>query len=76
MFADRMVKGPSRRWEHRHTVTPRGPLESVLIDDIDYELPLGALGRVLGGGFARREIERLFAYRHEVTRAACESAAA
>jgi ligand-binding SRPBCC domain-containing protein len=73
MFADRIVKGPFRSWLHRHIVTPRGAKESLLTDDVTYELPLGVLGRVAGGPFARREIERLFAYRHEVTRAACEA---
>ena len=74
MFADRMVRGPFARWLHRHVVTPEGDDRCRLTDDIEYELPLGALGRVFGGGFARRELERLFAFRHEVTRAACEQA--
>src|SRR4051794_33176630 len=34
MFADRMLEGPFRRWVHRHTITPHGPSESVLTDDI------------------------------------------
>lgn len=72
MFADRMVEGPFKSWLHRHIVTPRGAEECTLRDDIEYELPLGALGRVFGGAFARRELERLFTYRHEVTRKACE----
>ncbi|HSO32086.1 MAG TPA: SRPBCC family protein [Labilithrix sp.] len=72
MFADRMNKGPFASWLHRHVVTARGPNECTLTDDIDYELPLGVLGRVVGGGFARRELERLFAYRHDVTKSACE----
>jgi hypothetical protein len=72
MFADRMLRGPFASWVHKHIVTPEGPREATLTDEIEYELPLGALGRVFGGGFARRELERLFAYRHEVTRRACE----
>lgn len=74
MFADRMLEGPFAAWLHRHIVTPRGPSESVLRDEIDYELPLGALGRLFGGPFARRELERLFDYRHEVTRRECLAA--
>jgi len=72
MFADRMTKGPFKSWLHRHIVTPLGDHESRLTDDITYELPLGVLGRVFGGGFARRELERLFEYRHRVTKEACE----
>ena len=73
MFADRMVKGPFASWLHHHVVTPRGPDQCVLTDEIDYELPLGAVGRTLGGPFARRTLERMFAFRHRVTREACEA---
>ncbi len=76
MFADRMVKGPFARWLHRHVVIARGPDACTLTDDIDYELPLAPLGRWLGGGVARRQLDRLFAFRHEVTRAACEARSA
>lgn len=74
MFADQMIEGPFAKWIHRHVVTPRGPTACVLTDDIEYELPFGAAGRFFGGRFARRSIERLFDYRHRVTRTACESA--
>ena len=70
MFADRMVKGPFRYWLHRHIVEPVSENESILIDDIEYALPLGPVGTFFGGWFARRELERLFAYRHRVTREA------
>jgi hypothetical protein len=72
MFADRMNRGPFASWLHKHVVTPTGPDACTLTDDIEYELPLGALGRLFGGAFARWELERLFAYRHRVTREACE----
>ncbi len=72
MFADKMVRGPFAHWLHRHVVTPKGPGQAVLTDDIEYELPLGWLGRVAGGWKARRDLERLFDYRHEITRQACE----
>lgn len=73
MFADRLVKGPFKKWLHRHVVTPRGDNECVLTDDIEYELPLGVLGQTFGGGFATKNLERLFEFRHEVTKKACES---
>jgi ligand-binding SRPBCC domain-containing protein len=74
MFADRLVKGPFKSWLHRHIVTPRGENECVLTDDIEYELPLGILGETFGGWFARSNLERLFEFRHRVTKEACESA--
>jgi ligand-binding SRPBCC domain-containing protein len=73
MFADRLVKGPFSKWLHRHIVTPRGPNECLLTDDIEYELPLGPIGKLFGGPFARRNLERLFDYRHRVTREAVET---
>lgn len=66
-FADRMVKGPFAHWLHRHLVLPSGG-GSILRDEIEYELPLGALGQLGGGWFVRRMLERLFAYRHDITR--------
>ncbi len=72
MFADRMVKGPFSYWLHRHIVEPVSENESILTDDIEYALPLGAVGNFFGGWFARRELERLFEFRHDVTRQACE----
>ncbi len=73
MFADRMLQGPFASWLHRHIVTPEGPDRCVLTDAIEYELPLGWLGRLFGGAFARRSLERMFEFRHRVTREACEA---
>ena len=72
MFADRMVEGPFASWLHRHVVTPKGPDRCVLTDDIEYELPLGLPGRIVGGPIARWQLQKMFDYRHEVTRRACE----
>ena len=66
-FVDVQREGPFAFWEHRHRVRPDGVGRSVLEDDITYALPLGALGRVLGGRFVRRKLQRLFGYRHRVT---------
>ncbi len=73
LFADRMLEGPFASWYHRHIVEPAGPDECTLIDDITYTLPMGPVGALFGGWFARRELDRLFAFRHDVTRRACEA---
>ena len=75
MFADRMLKGPFKSWLHRHIVTPRSPEQCVLTDDIEYELPLGLPGRIVGAPIARWQLQKMFDYRHEVTRRACEGEA-
>jgi len=67
-FRDVQVSGPFRRWEHTHLVEPDGPHACYLEDRVEYALPLGAVGRWLAGRFVRRKLERLFDYRHRVTR--------
>ncbi len=64
-FSDNMVRGPFARFAHRHDFLPDGDRGSILEDHVTYALPLGGLGRAIGGGFAKRQLERMFAYRHE-----------
>jgi ligand-binding SRPBCC domain-containing protein len=75
MFQDRQVSGPFAKWVHTHTIEPDGEGGSWLLDHIDYELPMGFVGRLFGGGFVRRKLERMFELRHRVTREACEARA-
>jgi ligand-binding SRPBCC domain-containing protein len=76
MFRDTMIRGPFPHWEHTHNfipdrpVTPDGPGACWLEDCVEYVLPLGALGRLVAGWYVRRKLDRLFAYRHTVTREA------
>jgi ligand-binding SRPBCC domain-containing protein len=74
MFEDVQVEGPFKRWRHRHTI---GPHEkgSVLRDEIEFETPLGALGRLAAPLLVEPRLKRLFDYRHRVTREWCEGAA-
>ncbi len=53
-------------------MTPIDEDSCVLRDDIEYELPMGVLGRIFGKPIAERQLQRLFEYRHRVTRQACE----
>ncbi len=73
MFSDRQVSGPFASWFHRHWFLDDGGGGTLLRDEIDYEVPLGAIGRWLLGGFVRQKIERMFEYRHEATRRIVES---
>lgn len=68
MFSDHQLTGPFARWEHVHSFEPQGD-HCVLEDRIDYELPLGIIGRTLGRRFVRNKLESAFAYRHAVTAA-------
>ncbi|MEO7598077.1 MAG: TIGR01777 family oxidoreductase, partial [Opitutus sp.] len=71
-FRDVLLSGPFARWEHLHRVVPEGPDACTLIDEISYQLPGGPLGRVLGGGVARRKLQQLFSWRHATTKADLE----
>jgi uncharacterized protein len=68
-FCDVQTSGPFRRWVHIHRMQPDGPDACFLEDHIDYDLPWGPAGRALAAGFVRRQLERLFVYRHAITRA-------
>jgi uncharacterized protein len=68
LFQDEQVSGPFARWVHTHRMWPEPPSSSVLEDEVVYALPLGLAGRAAGGGMARRRLERVFAYRHAITR--------
>jgi ligand-binding SRPBCC domain-containing protein len=73
LFVDEQESGPFARWTHRHRFLATGNGRTRLRDEIEFEPPLGWIGRALLGGFLRRKLERTFAYRHEVTRRAVES---
>ncbi|MFT5734292.1 MAG: hypothetical protein ACI8WY_002973 [Planctomycetota bacterium] len=65
-FVDRSLSGPFKTWVHRHAVEAADGGTSTLTDHIDYELPMGPLGRLFGGGFTRSKLERMFAWRHRI----------
>ena len=71
MFEDIQVKGPFRSWRHRHLVEPRKN-GATLLDEIDYEPPLGFVGRSFAPLLIESRLRKLFDYRHQVTREWCE----
>ncbi len=61
-FRDVQLRGPYKRWEHSHTLTPVAG--GTRIDDrIEYELPFGPVGEIAHRMIVRRELERIFRYR-------------
>ena len=66
-FVDVQESGPFASWTHEHTFTDVGRGGSVVGDRIDYTLPLGVAGALVGGSFTRRSLERLFRYRGTIT---------
>ena len=71
MFEDVQVKGPFRSWRHRHGIETHAE-GAILRDEVEYEPPLGFLGRTIAPLLVQKRLRKLFDYRHEVTRAWCE----
>ena len=68
-FVDEQVRGPFARWRHEHRFEPEGDGSTCrLVDAIEFALPLGPLGRLFGGALIRSKLERMFTYRHAITR--------
>lgn len=70
-FCDiQLSRGPFRSWRHCHRVRPErrdGIDGTLLTDEVQYELPLGALGEIAHALLLRRQIEAAFAFRHAQT---------
>jgi len=65
-FADVQVKGPFRRWEHRHEfeAAVRDGREGTLVRDVlEYDLGFGFLGRLAQRLFVGRQLRRTFEHR-------------
>lgn len=70
MFRDDMVGGPFRSWLHTHRFFADGG-ETILEDEVEYELPCGPLGRA-ASPFAVVGFEPMFRERHRRTKALLE----
>ena len=72
-FADVQESGPFSHWRHEHRFEADGGGHCVLVDEVEYELPLYLLSEPLVGWLVRRDLDRMFAWRHQVTREAFRS---
>lgn len=66
LFEDEQVKGPFARWRHQHRFEPAEG-GTMLVDRVEYLLPGGILGRLVDRLFVRRDIEKMFEWRHTRT---------
>jgi ligand-binding SRPBCC domain-containing protein len=71
MFEDVQVSGPFKSWRHRHLIEPHAE-GALLRDEIDFEPPLWILGDIATPLFIIPKLEKMFAYRHAITRKWCE----
>lgn len=63
-FVDCQVRGPYALWRHEHRFHPAGE-DTVMTDTVHYALPLGPIGRLVHATLVRRDVNRIFDYRHE-----------
>lgn len=63
-FRDVQLSGPFSEWNHRHEFRPTDG-GCLVVDELQYRLPMGRLGAWVAGPWVRRNIETLFAYRSE-----------
>jgi hypothetical protein len=61
-FADVQERGPYKSWRHTHSFrATAGGTE--MHDCVEYELPFGALGRLITGRLVARKLEAIFDFR-------------
>ena len=63
-FVDFQLKGPYKIWHHRHQFFPVAG-GTLMVDRVDYRLPLGTIGHFMGKPLVRRDVDKIFAYRRE-----------
>jgi ligand-binding SRPBCC domain-containing protein len=63
-FTDVQLRGPYRRWHHLHEFSEVDG-GTMMVDCVEYELPLGPLGGLAHALFVRRTLERIFDYRRD-----------
>ena len=61
-FIDTQLRGPYAVWRHQHIFVPDNG-GTRIIDDVEYALPFGILGRLAHVLLMRRDIERIFDFR-------------
>jgi len=69
-FCDTQLRGPFAYWLHCHRLMPEtrdGKPGTLLRDEVEYEMHLGALGEIGGRLFAALQFRSIFNYRHKRT---------
>jgi ligand-binding SRPBCC domain-containing protein len=76
LYVDEMLTGPFKKWIHSHKFrsvdSNNNQKQTQVIDEIDFELPYGIIGRIFDG-HAYRMLEKLFCNRKLATIRALEN---
>ncbi len=71
-YEDVQLKGPFESWRHKHIFEPITETSCKLIDDIEYTIPFGKPGELLGKSFVKNKLNTQFAYRHRQSKTEIE----
>ena len=71
-FVDVQLRGPYVLWHHRHTFEAVGD-STRMIDEVNYRLPLGWIGRAMHGLMVRRDLKAIFDYREQTVKRLLEA---
>ena len=72
MFEDVQISGPFKSWQHKHIIKSHQE-GAILRDEIHYEAPLWIFGAFAAPFLVQPKLEKMFAFRHKVTKDWCES---
>jgi len=64
-FTDFQLNGPFKYWSHHHQFL-ENELGVLMIDSVEYELPMGPIGKLAHRLLIRKKLERIFTFRFEV----------
>ena len=63
-FVDEQTKGPYKQWRHTYRFEAHGS-RTKMIDEVQYALAFGILGRIVHALKVRRDVSRIFDYRRQ-----------
>jgi ligand-binding SRPBCC domain-containing protein len=70
-YIDEMLSGPFKKWRHLHRFGSIEGKQTEIIDEVDFELPYGILGKLFEG-YAYKQLQNIFEYRKKTTVKALE----
>ena len=70
-YIDEMLSGPFKKWRHLHRFHNIEGKQTEIIDEVEFELPYGILGKLIEG-YAYKQLQDIFEYRKITTIKALE----
>jgi ligand-binding SRPBCC domain-containing protein len=65
-YVDEMLAGPFKKWTHSHKFRTIDGKQTEIIDEVEFELPYGILGKLFEG-YAYKQSQDIFGYRKIAT---------